>query len=138
MKPPKPQNFDIPKSPLLELRQNPSFQVPTRSSGRCDELLFLPRQKPTHETSWILEGSLALLFSLLLSLTIKTGKWALFALIPLLSQLKLKLDMWPTSCHVSTLVWVRFRPEAIYSVSVQVQIISLNLTQVIPRLSRFS
>ena len=66
-------------------------------------------------------------FSILLSLTIKTKKWALFALIPLLSQLKLKLDVWPTSCHVSTLARVRLWPEATHSASVQVQIISHEL-----------
>ena len=63
-----------------------------------------------------------------LSLSIKTRKNGLFlALIPLLSQLKFKLDVWPMSCHVSTLVRVRFLPEAIYFVSVQVKIISHEL-----------
>ena len=50
-----------------------------------------------------------------------------FALIPLLSQLQLKLNVWATSCHMSTLVQVQFRLEAIYSASVQVQIISHEL-----------
>ena len=35
--------------------------------------------------------------------------------------------MLPTSCHMSTLVRVRFRPEAIYSASIQVPILSYEL-----------
>ena len=35
--------------------------------------------------------------------------------------------MWPTSCYVYTLVQVRFWPEAIYSISIHVQIISHEL-----------
>ena len=50
-----------------------------------------------------------------------------FALIPFLSKLKLKLDVWPMSCHVSTLARVRFWPKATHPVSVQVQIISHEL-----------
>ena len=71
---------------------------------------------------------MALLFPSPLSLSIKPRNWALFfSIIPLLSQLKFKLDVWTTSCHVSTLVRVRFWPEAIYFIFVQVQIISHEL-----------
>ena len=50
-----------------------------------------------------------------------------FAQIPLFPQLKFKLDVWPTSCHMSTHVRVQFWLEATHSTSVQVQIISHEL-----------
>ena len=98
-----------------------------RTPRQYDELLFSARRKPTNKTSQILEGSLWLsYFSLLLSLSLdQTRKIGFFfSLIPLLSQLKFKLDMWPMSCHVSTFVQVQFWPEATHFASVQVQITS--------------
>ena len=66
-------------------------------------------------------------FSLLLFPSVKKKNWAPLALIPLLPQLKFKLDVWPMSCHVSTIVRVRFWPKVIYCILVQVQIISHEL-----------
>ena len=136
-KPPKPDNFDFPKYPLWVFGEIPLSRYPRVPLVDAMNFSSWPDENRPTELRRPWEEALALLF-LSFPLSIKPGNGLLFTLIPRLSKLKFKLDLWPTSCHMSTLVRVRLRPEAIYFISVQVQVISHELDSSHSQFLRFS
>ena len=115
--------ISIPRNlPSWIFGQIPLFGYPSIPLVDAMNFRSLPDENRLTELCRSWAEALALLF-----LSVNKEKWALLALIPLLSQLKFKLDVWPTSCHMSTLVQVRLWPEEFYFVTSQVQIISHEL-----------